>query len=168
MLAALPQGAGDFATYVTLGSMRGMVQREFMLPVVRLTASEIVQGMSGKDGIEQAHAIRDWLISHVDFLRDPDRVEMLHGPAWQINRIRRTGVVQVDCDDVAMLAAALGRAIGLRARFTVVGFRKPGAPFRHVWTDLAAPYASQWVDCDITREQQFLPAKITRVLHVRV
>jgi len=169
MLAALPQGAGDFATYVTLGAMRGMVQRDFVLPAIRLTAGEIVAGAGGKDGTEQAHAIRDWLTTHVEFLRDPDRGEMLHGPAWQVRRVRANGSVSVDCDDVAMLAAALGRSIGLRARFTVVGFRYPGAPYRHIWTDLVSPQpGSAWVDCDITREQQNLPSKITRVLHVRV
>lgn len=168
MLAALPQGTGDFATYVTLGAMRGMVQRDFVLPVVRLTATDIVAGIGGKDGVEQAHAIRDWLSAHVEFLRDPDRAEMLHGPAWQINRIRKKGIIYVDCDDVAMLAAALGRSVGLRARFTLVGFNYPGAPFRHIWTDLAPPNGQQWIDCDITREQQNLPARISRTIHVRV
>jgi hypothetical protein len=169
MLAALPQGAGDFAIYVTLGAMRGMVQRDFVLPEVRLTASEIVAGMGGRDGIAQAHAIRDWLSAHVEFLRDPDRGEMLHGPAWQVRRIRAHGIVAVDCDDVAMLAAALGRSIGLRARFTVVGFFSPRAPFRHIWTDLAPPNQNVWVECDITRsEQPDSFDSIRRVRHVGV
>ena len=144
-----------------------MVFREFMNPMVRLTASEIVAGMP--DGFEQATAIRDYLHNRVEFLRDPDGVEMLHGPVWQIQQIRRNGTVQVDCDDVAMLSAALGKAVGLRARFVVVGFDSRKSPYRHVWTELSPRNMPAWVDMDITRPAQGLPMKrIARVLNVDV
>lgn len=149
--------------------MRGMVYREFMNPVVRLTASEIVAGIDGKDGLEQASAIRDFLNNHVEFLRDPQGVEMLHGPVWQLQQIRSNGVVRVDCDDVAMLSAALGKAVGLRARFVVVGFDSPKSPYRHVWTELSPPNLPAWVDMDITRPSQGMPFnRISRVLNVDV
>lgn len=135
-----------------------MVAREFMLPIVRLTATDIVAGLGGTNGVEQANAIRDWLDVHTEFLRDPDGVEMLHGPAWQIQRVWTQGRVLVDCDDVAMLAAALGKAVGLRARFVVVGFDSRNAPFRHVWAELSPRSRQpQWVDMDVTRPSQGLP-----------
>lgn len=144
--------------------MRAMVYREFLNPAVRLTAAQIVAGISGQDGVEQAQAIRDWLDSHTDFLRDPDGVEMLHGPVWQVNQIRTHGTEQVDCDDVAMLGAALGKAIGLRARFVVVGFDSPRAAYRHVWAELSPRGNVKWVDMDVTRPSQGLPFdRIARV-----
>lgn len=155
MLSALPLPSSDFGTYWTLAQMRAMVYREFMNPVVRLTATQLVAGIGGKDGVEQAHTIRDFLTQHTEFLRDPDGVEMLHGPVWQLQQIRSRGVVQVDCDDVAMLAAALGKSIGLRARFVVVGFGGKNAPYRHVWTELGT--GNTWVDMDVTRPAQGLP-----------
>src|SRR4051812_8180403 len=111
MLTAFPLPSSDVGTLLTLAAMRSMVYREFMSPVVRLLATDIVRGIGGKDGVEQAHTIRDFLEQHTEFLRDPDGVEMIHGPVWQIQQILRRGVVQVDCDDVAMLAAALGKAV---------------------------------------------------------
>lgn len=144
--------------------MRAMVYREFLNPSVRLTAARIVAGIDGQDGAEQAQAIRDWLENHTEFLRDPDGVEMLHGPVWQANQINRYGVVQVDCDDVAMLGAALGKAVGLRARFVVVGFDSPRSPYRHVWAELSPRARQQWVDMDVTRPAQGLPFdRISRV-----
>lgn len=163
MLTSLPLPSGDFGTWLTLVKMRSMVNREFLNPVVRLTASNIVSNISGKDGLVQAQEIRGWLESHVDFLRDPDGVEMLHGPIWQIKQILSTGRLQVDCDDVAMLSAALGKSIGLRARFVVVAFDYSNAPYRHVWTELSPYSVDAWTDMDITRPMQGLPFdRITR------
>jgi hypothetical protein len=164
-LSTLPLPASDIGTFLTLATMRAMVYREYMSPLVRLTASDVVEGTGGQDAIDQAHAIRDFVEMHTEFLRDPDGVEMLHGPVWQIQQIRARGVVQVDCDDVAMLAAALGKAIGLVARFVAVGFDNPHAPFRHVWTELAPRDRSQWVDVDVTRDaQEFNMARIARAV----
>jgi hypothetical protein len=164
-LSALPLPGSDFGVYLTLSTMRGMVYREFMNPLVRLTAADIVSGLNGQDGAEQARAIRDYLEIHTEFLRDPDGVEMLHGPVWQVQQIRARGVVQVDCDDVAMLGAALGKAVGLRARFVVVGFDSPKAPYRHVWAELSPRSRPQWIDMDVTRPAQGLAFnRIARVL----
>lgn len=165
MLSALPLPGSDLGTLLTLAQMRATVYREFLSPLVRLTASKIVAEAAGGDGVAQAEQIRDWLESHVDFLRDPDGVEMLHGPVWQIQQIQRNGNEQVDCDDVAMLSAALGKSVGLRARFVVVAFDRANAPYRHVWTELSPPSVPVWVDMDITRPMQGLPfERITRVL----
>jgi transglutaminase-like putative cysteine protease len=59
------------------------------------------------------------------------------------------GRIAADCDDIAALAAALGLALGLRARFLVVEFEGQ-AGFGHIWTALAVP-GGEWVDCDPTR-----------------
>ncbi len=155
MVNVLPLPPSDLGTYLTLGAMRAMVNREFLLPVVRLTASDVVAGIGGRDGVAQSYAIREWVEMHSEFLRDPDRVEMLHGPAWQVGRILTTGQVALDCDDIAMLTAALGKAVGLRARFVVVGFDDPRAPFRHVWAELSQRTPPmEWVEMDLTRPAQ--------------
>lgn len=167
MLSALPLPSSDWGTHLTLMQMRMMVYREFVTPIVRITAGEITAG-SGNDGYEQAQLIRDFLTTHTEFMRDPDGVEMLHGPAWQLQQIRSTGVVRVDCDDVAMLGAALGKAVGLRARFVVVAFGGKKAPYRHVWAEVS-PNGREWVDMDVTRPAQGLPFDvISRTLTVGV
>lgn len=170
MVSAFPLPASDFGTHLTLAAMRGMVVREFMNPTVRLVATDVVRGIGGKDGVEQAHAIRDFLEQHTEFLRDPDGVEMLHGPVWQLQQILSRGVVQVDCDDVAMLGAALAKAVGLRARFMAAAFLDPKSPYRHVWAEIGPRTAPPtWIELDVTRPAQGLPfGYISRLLPVEV
>lgn len=169
MLTSFFLPAGALGTYLTAAKMRTMVQSEYVNPLVRLTATEIVAGIGGRDGVAQSRAIRDWCEDHIEFLRDPDRGEMLHGPCWVISQIRKNDVAYVDCDDVAMVAAALGRSIGLRARFVIVAFGDRRAPYRHVWTELAPPNKDVWTDVDITRTAHTLSYdQIKKALKVRV
>lgn len=136
--------------------MQELARRAALDPLVRQTAASIVQGVPYDKGNIHAELIRRWMESRVYFLADPTYAEALHAPEWSLRQILQRGTVGLDCDDVAMLAAALGLSIGLRARFVVVGFNSPEAPFRHVWTDLAASRRPVWVTVDPTRETQGL------------
>lgn len=146
--------SGDAGTYAVLAKMRALSRGARTSLLVRHTAASIVDGMHGLDARTQIIAIRNWIEDHVLFLRDPAGVETLHAPDLMLRAILIRGHASVDCDDVAILAAALGLAIGLRARFVVVGFHSPKAPFRHVWTDLAPPRTERWIDLDTTRPAQ--------------
>jgi len=88
------------------------------------------------------------------------------GPRGLVQRSAgQRGVAQVDCDDVAMLGAALGKAVGLRARFVAVAFGPRGAPYRHVWAELGPRTNNVWLDMDTTRPAQGLPMHlISRVM----
>lgn len=143
-------GNGRAGTYDTLHRMIALVRSDRAWPGVRLLAASIVAGVPGTSPVAQIGAIRAWLSDHVRFLRDPRGVELLHAPSWQVAEYNRTGSLSVDCDDVAMLAAALGMAIGLRARFVVLGRQS----FEHVYAELAPPNGLPWLEQDITREQQ--------------
>lgn len=154
---------GDGAVYATLAKMRSLAHQGAINPLVRATASSLVRGVPGTASSLQIRIIRDWLCNHVLFLRDPINAEALHTADWMIRSVLTTGCVQVDCDDVALLAAALGMSIGLRARFVVLAFSSPKAPFRHVYTDLSGPVKIQWAELDITRSsQEFAGLAITR------
>lgn len=132
-------------------------------PLVRQMAASIVDGIPGLQSSLQIRAIRNWIEDHVGFLRDPRGMELLWTPELMVRTILTKGHLNVDCDDVATLAAALGLSIGLRARFVLVGFHTPAAPFRHVWTDLADPRGSSWIDLDTTRPSQpYAMAAISR------
>jgi hypothetical protein len=155
--------SGDGAVYATLAKMRSLAHTGAINPLVRATASSLVRGVPGTASNLQIRIIRDWLSNHVLFLRDPINAEALHTPEWMIRSVLTTGCVQVDCDDVALLAAALGMSIGLRARFVALAFTSPQAPFRHVYTDLSSPTSVQWAELDITRPaQEFAGLAITR------
>jgi hypothetical protein len=147
---------GDLGTFSTLEAMAELARTARGVPIVRDTALDITRGVT--DPVAQAWAIRSWLVGTVQFTRDPTGVELLHSPRYMLSVLRQAGgPIRVDCDDVAVLGAALAGNIGLRARYVAVGFFSPQAPFRHVWTELAPPPGTPWVELDITREAQPLP-----------
>jgi len=166
-LSSVP--AGDAGTLATVQAMRTLARRGAIDPVVRQQAALAVRGVPGDWGTEHASILRDWITRRTYYLADPTYTEALHEPGWQVRSILTLGNVGVDCDDVATLAAAMGLAIGLRARFVIVGFTSPNAPFRHVWTELASASRPEWVPIDPTRPVQAIARlPISRVRTVEV
>lgn len=160
---------GDLPTIVTVWKMRSLAREGSWHPHTRAVATRIVRAAGGRDGALQAGLIREWLAENVRFQRDPSGTELLHGVPLQLATIAQNGSADYDCDDVAILAAALGKAVGLKARFRVVGFNSPNAPFRHVYTELRSPLpASRWVEQDVTRQAQNLPPVASRIWLVGV
>lgn len=143
-------GTGQAAGLDTVHRMRQLVRDQYTLPLIRETAAAIVRG-TGTDAELQVERIRAWLARHVGFLRDPYEVEGLHTPEAMLTLLGARGFLEVDCDDVAILGAALGMAIGLPARFVLIG---AGGGYEHVWTELADPNTGEWRELDITRPYQ--------------
>jgi hypothetical protein len=162
---------GDAGTASVISWMKKLAVEGKRAPSVRQAALNITAGIPGRDGLRQIHAIRNWLASTIAFTRDPEGQELLYTPQRALHILTTRGPpLRLDCDDVAMLAAALGGSVGLRSRFQVVGFLSPNAPYRHVWADLQSPTGGPWVQMDVTRTHQPLPmdAAITRRKIVRV
>lgn len=158
---------GDLGTRDTLHRMKNLARDAAWRLPVRTTAVNIIAEAHATDPEARLRAIRAWLVRHTRFLPDPDGVELLHDPGILLTEIATRGIVYVDCDDVAMLAAALGLSIGCRAIFQAVGY--PGQPFTHVFTELGTPDGSAWLDCDVTREAQpGIVARMTRTLTIEV
>lgn len=135
-------------------------------PEVIDTANNIVSVVPPRDIHGQIHAIYDWLLRRFRFVSDPVGVELLRDPAGAIKRINSRGFTQGDCDEAAMLGAALGMANGIPARFRALSFA-PGAPYSHVIADLHEP-SGDWVPLDITRPQGFTPPPVVKSLTVMV
>lgn len=149
-LESMPDG--DVGTQQAVKRMADIVNTSRADPLVRMTAAAIVKDCGGRSPACQVRAIRQWIDDHVSFLRDPAGLELFHTPRWMLLQIARKAYIQVDCDDAAILAASLGKAIGLGARFVVVGFQGLRGPFAHIWTELqTAP--GRWRELDITRSR---------------
>ena len=162
---------GDLGTASVVSWMKKLATDGKRAPRVRQQALDSTQGLPGRDGTRQATAIRNWLASTVAFTRDPAGQELLYTPTRMMHILDTRGPpLRIDCDDVAVLAAALGGSVGLLARFQVVGFLSPHAPFRHVWAELRSPTGGPWLEMDVTRTHQSLPmdAAITRRKIVKV
>jgi len=130
-------------------------------PDVRRLALRITDGFRGQDALGMIGAIRGWMSEHIMFTRDPRKHELLIAPKILVRSLRNPanhGILRIDCDDVAILGAALAGAVGLDARFVVVAYlsKNPGAP-RHVWAELSPPMQKRWHEVDVTRDFQGLP-----------
>jgi transglutaminase-like putative cysteine protease len=148
--------------------MRRLANAALVDPVVIETARRIVEdaGVLGRNEGGKFNAIREWLLAHVQFLPDPVGVELLATPRYMLDTIRRAQFVSGDCDDAAILGAALGKAVGLRAKYRALAFGARSRPFSHVYTLLLV--RGQWANLDTTRSTRFAPPDAARVIELGV
>ena len=145
---------GPLGIELTIYHMRRVVRESLSDPLLLATAGAIVGPSVSPSGA--ARGIRAWLDARVRFLPDPLGVELLRSPALLIQTIQCEGVASGDCDDVAILGAALGLAVGLPARFVLYAFEDFGL-YEHVFTELETE--DGWLELDTTRPDQ-LPADL--------
>jgi transglutaminase-like putative cysteine protease len=125
-----------------------MVYRARSDPAFRAFALSVVRGCGGRDLVCQLTVLRAWLQSRFRFVRDPYGVELVYSPERQVDMFRRQGYIEGDCDDAAVLAAALAQALGFRVRFKLLSFFNLETP-SHIYTEALGPYG--WVEFDVTR-----------------
>lgn len=142
--------------------MRRLVNRGVQNPLTIRAASAIIGGIL-RNRRAHAGAIRGWIEAKVRFQPDPYGMELLREVPEMLEDIARWGAAQVDCDDAAILSAALGKAVGLRPRFVVLGFEGPGGPYRHVYTELFDGVG--WTEIDVTRPAggAGVPSRVARM-----
>lgn len=150
--AWIPNGA--LGTWSTVQHMRRAVRKGLRDPLTVATAGRIVAG--SPSAADRAARIRGFLERRFSFVPDPTGVELLKTPNHMLERIQSHGFATGDCDDAAILGAALGKAVGLRARFRLLGFA-PRGPARHVFTELETERG--WLELDTTRPAQ-IPADL--------
>lgn len=118
-------------------------------PLLWQDAVDMVGGAGTASGA--AWMIRAWLEERTVFLADPVGVETIRTPRLMIQTAELEGVAEGDCDDIAVLGAALGMAIGIPARFVLLAFQDPGL-YTHVYTELLTEAGP--VELDTTRPAQ--------------
>jgi transglutaminase-like putative cysteine protease len=163
---------GDYGSQQTLQRMRDLVNSSLSVPLVVETANGIAAMVAPRDYLGIAQAIRGWMQRNFHFVRDPVGVELLRDPVYLLQQWQQTGRIFGDCDDAAVLGAALGKANGIGARFVAVGFQA-GGPLLHVFTVLTGKRDSGMgslgagVDLDITRPA-LTTARIQRKVELSV
>ena len=121
-------------------------------PLVRAFAVDLAAGCPPRGDACKIARVFDFTRERVRFCADPLGVELLHAPGFLLAQIELTGETFVDCDDAAVLQAALLGAVGTRSRF-VVGSFLPSRAFHHVWAE--GWDGAQWVQMDPFREERF-------------
>ena len=120
--------------------MRRYVEAAQSVPAVYSLARAIAARVPGKDHAGEAAAIHAWVRDNVAYRWDPLEHESLQ--TVQNTLALKTG----DCDDMAILIAALAESLGLRSRFVVGGWNR--AQYVHVWPEVQV--WGRWVALDAT------------------
>lgn len=158
--------SGDAGSRQTVQKMRSLVNASLTDPRVVEAARAAVVLCPTRDLDCRAMQIRSWMADHFVFINDPTGVELLSTPVYMLATIQQRGFAQGDCDDAAILAAALGKAVGLRARFVLAGFEGPRGPFRHVFAALKGRQV--WYGMDVTKPQRPGLPQVNRTQEVEV
>jgi transglutaminase-like putative cysteine protease len=131
----------------TLPRMQALIRQARVNALVRGAAARIVGGCAPEDGACRVRRIYSWVKARIRFVPDPRRVELLHEPLAMLYTIRRQEWAAGDCDDMAILIAALLESIGTATRLRVVSIRGGDPPpLHHVFAE--AKVDGAWVRLD--------------------
>lgn len=119
--------------------MAQMTAASSVQPPIRLSAIEIVRSAPQHGFLHEIGLIGAFVRDEIRYVKDVRGVETLHWPAAVMD------LGCGDCDDKAMLCAALLMSIGHECRFVVI--RRNGA-WCHVWTQ--ALCRGKWINLDTT------------------
>lgn len=112
---------------------------------IRNKAVELTRGLVQKDYSSEAKACLEFCRDRIRYVRDIRNIETLHDPVTLLNQ--GAG----DCDDKAILLAALLLSIGHRVRFVAVAFTPD--QYSHVWAQ--DQVYGKWIDLEPTEPLKF-------------
>lgn len=142
-LGLIPEGSAG--TKQTLGIMRRIVRRYKRYPPLRELALDIIDGLDGFNGRKnfsgQVKRLQNYVRNTIQYVRDVTDVETVQTPDYTLKK--RAG----DCDDQAVLLAALLESIGHPTRFVAIK-TSPIGPYVHVYTE--TKIGARWVPVETT------------------
>jgi hypothetical protein len=109
--------------------------------IVRRAAEQIVARTPGGDRLAESRAIFRWVRCHVRYTRDPAHLEYLQDPRQLLAVIDARWLAFGDCDDHAMLTAALALSLRIPVVWVLVA-RLEDLDFAHVYAALLEQPAS--------------------------
>jgi hypothetical protein len=130
---------GELGNIATVQFLVKLARKRAKHPVVRQLAINIIKhaGTKSMNYKDEAIAIGNFVKEKVHYIKDIANVETVHDPLTLIDKIQR-GTVAVDCDDHAVLIAALLLSIGHRPYFRIVRYQKGSPSYNHI-------YVYEWV-----------------------
>jgi len=142
-LREIPSGLAG--TNETVRVIAEGVHNDLRRPVVRLTASRLVQsaGVKSKDHLSEAEALYSWISRNIRYQKDPVGIETVQSP--EITLELRCG----DCDDHVGLMVAMAMSLGIPGRYRVIGYNDNHLV--HIFPELLI--GSKWIAADTTEPQ---------------
>jgi hypothetical protein len=122
--------------YTGREDMRGLA-----LKITRKVPRNISTGLPDLRNIDQiANAIYKWITRNINYVRDPWNIERIQSPDVTIRQ--QAG----DCDDHAILSAALLQSLGIQTGFRIVS--RSGHSYDHIYAVYHSPQG--WKSFDTT------------------
>jgi hypothetical protein len=150
---------GDTAISTTIRVMQHLVlgPEGVRSPEVRIAAIEAARG--SQRGMSEIESVFSWVKNNIEFRGE--NAEFLQTP--KVTLQLKAG----DCDDHAVLTAALLRSLGFTVRFNTVA-AVPSAPsqFSHVYVEVKERRSGKWIPLDTTVARSYpgwQPERITRM-----
>jgi transglutaminase-like putative cysteine protease len=109
-------------------------------PEIRHAALIAVRGV--ERGQHEIDSVFNWVKDNIEFRGEYG--ETLQEPVWTLRW--RAG----DCDDQAMLTAALLGSLGFETRFTTVALADSPQEYSHVYLEVKDKQTRQWLPLDTT------------------
>lgn len=133
-LDVLKKKKTPYKRFKKLSGDRGVIQTVKMIRalVERFKKDIRIRGLAGaivcpfKKNVEKITAVFNWVRDNIKYVRDIDGVETIHTPY----RILRQGYG--DCDDLALIAATLLKAVGYKVFYVVTSNRRDKR-FNHIF-----------------------------------
>lgn len=119
---------------------------------VRRLAEQICAQIDSKDYTSEYLALYHYVLRHTRYMRDPRTVELVRAPHVVVAELERGGRPSLDCDDLAVLLAALCLSVGGHVEFVTVAFRHMfhmgERQYSHVFMRAQDPRTKQWIVLD--------------------
>jgi transglutaminase-like putative cysteine protease len=138
---------GRHGTTEVLAHMARLVRESAREPAVRQMALDLVRSVYASRYADVVWGLKNFFMRHFRFIDEPD--EMITAPSRLLRAIREAGAAWGDCDDAAVLAAAMLYSLGFAVRFRAV-IEQPDGSFGHVFAEYKAPDSQVWLIFDPT------------------
>ncbi|MCS6947865.1 MAG: transglutaminase-like domain-containing protein [Steroidobacteraceae bacterium] len=150
---------GPEGTRATLRAMAAFVREYRSHPQIRELAMRLVSELPSESFSDEIAALHRFVRDHVRYTLDVRDVETVQSP------IETLRLMQGDCDDKAVLLAALLESIGHPSRFVAYAFEQPDV-YEHVIVETRL--GAGWVSLEATKpvEMGWTPTEWSnRMLH---
>lgn len=139
-LSAIPNGLAG--TDATVREIARLVRYDLERPELRLLVTRVLNHarVRSKNHLQEAKTIFRYIVRRVRYQKDPVDLETVQSPTVTLD------LGAGDCDDLSGLVAGLALAVGIPARFRVVGYGEN--ELVHIFPELFA--GGRWWPADAT------------------
>jgi transglutaminase-like putative cysteine protease len=115
--------------------------------VLHQLTEHVVRLLQPKDYQSEILGVRNFVAEHVRYKNDPLTTEWVSDPERVASQVLTYGRATADCDDIALIMAAMLRQVGRVVEWVTVGFGRPNN-FSHVFARVQEPKSQRWIVVD--------------------